>query len=138
MFDSVLQHIPAHILERIPAPIIQHLASIHLPISMLTLILEIIAALSLAFFGYVAVVFGNNYVHALTSPLANLPGPKRDSLLSGNFRDAPEANSLRLLESWLDTYGRAVRYYTVFGVRVVLASVEADADFQRRIRNCSQ
>ncbi|KAI0033894.1 cytochrome P450 [Vararia minispora EC-137] len=86
----------------------------------LALLLEAVAALSTATVGYVAFLFGQNYIRTLTSPLATLPGPKRDSWVRGNFINVPEADSLRLQEDWLRKYGRAIRYFSVFGQQKML------------------
>jgi hypothetical protein len=83
---------------------------------MLRLFLQATAALSLSAVGYVVFLFGSNYIRTFTSPVALLPGPKRQSLLKGNFIFSPESDSLRRMEDWISKYGRAIRYYTFFGV----------------------
>ncbi|VDB95826.1 unnamed protein product [Peniophora sp. CBMAI 1063] len=79
------------------------------------LILGGIGTASLLVAAYVVSIFAGNYVQAWTSPMRVLPGPKRESLMLGSFVSAHEADGHRLLESWFGQYGRAIRYYSVFG-----------------------
>jgi hypothetical protein len=67
--------------------------------------------------GYIVLNILRNYIHAYTSPISVLPGPKRATLIRGSFtNEVPEPQGHRLLEHWLQTYGRAIRYHSFLGV----------------------
>ena len=103
------------------------------------LLLGTVAAAGVTVAVYVASIFARNYFQAWTSPMHILPGPQRESLMLGSFVSAHEADGHRLLESWIEKYGRAIRYYSVFGVRRYSLSYEANMGltfglFRRRKR----
>lgn len=83
---------------------------------MVSLALEVLVSVAVLVTGQILYVFAANYIRAFTSPIAVLPGPKRDSLLRGNFVERSEPNSQRTVQSWFVRYGRAIRYFSILGV----------------------
>ncbi|KZV75254.1 cytochrome P450 [Peniophora sp. CONT] len=79
------------------------------------LVLGSVGIAGLSVTAYVASIFAGNYIQTWTSPMRILPGPKRESLMEGSFVSAHESDSHRLLESWIGTYGRTIRYFSIFG-----------------------
>ncbi|KAI9443952.1 cytochrome P450 [Lactarius indigo] len=69
-------------------------------------------ALSITYILYVLIL---GRVRAYRSPLQNVPGPKEEHWLRGNFVDVQEPDSSRLQEEWVNTYGHVVKYHARFG-----------------------
>jgi hypothetical protein len=75
----------------------------------------------LALFGvalaHVLYIFTRRRIVAYRSPLQNLPGPKNAHWFKGNFVDLREADSSRLQEEWVRTYGHVLKYHSGLAVR---------------------
>ena len=75
----------------------------------------VLSALSVT---YILFVLIYRRARAVRSSLQSLPGPKKSHWLRGNFVDVQEADSWRLQEEWVRTYGHVMRYKARFGVRI--------------------
>ena len=75
----------------------------------------VLSALSAIYILYVLIL---RRVRTHCSPLQNLPGPDKAHWLRGDFVDVQEADSSRLQEEWVRTYGHVMKYHSRFGVRL--------------------
>jgi hypothetical protein len=66
---------------------------------------------------YVLLTIMQRRIRAFRSPLRSVPGPKMAHWLRGNFVDVLEADSNRLQEEWVNTYGHVMKFYSAFWVR---------------------
>ncbi|KZV72431.1 cytochrome P450 [Peniophora sp. CONT] len=82
---------------------------------MVSLVLKLLVTAAVAIFGQTLYLFASNYLRSYTSPISVLPGPKRASLLRGNFGTTPEPDNIRTIQSWIGKYGTAIRYFTQLG-----------------------
>jgi hypothetical protein len=55
-------------------------------------------------------------VTELNSPIRQLPGPKSNSLVFGNFKQLWAPNNIVLWESWVSEFGRTFRFNGFFGI----------------------
>ncbi|VDC06076.1 unnamed protein product [Peniophora sp. CBMAI 1063] len=86
---------------------------------MVSLALEVLVAAAIFIAGQILYGFIRNVVRGYASPINSLPGPKRASLLRGNFPDRAEPNAQREVQGWFEKYGRAIRTYSFFGAQKV-------------------
>ncbi|KAI0058333.1 cytochrome P450 [Artomyces pyxidatus] len=56
---------------------------------------------------------------AFTSPLRDLPGPKRSSFVFGSYPGIPEFEATRLQEEWTEQYGHTYKFHSFFGTQKV-------------------
>ncbi|KDQ11802.1 hypothetical protein BOTBODRAFT_176997 [Botryobasidium botryosum FD-172 SS1] len=56
-----------------------------------------------------------NLVQPLASPLRHLPGPENPSILWGNMKQVFLAESHKVYEKWISTYGDVLRFRVSFG-----------------------
>ena len=84
---------------------------------MVSLVLKLLVSAAVLIAGQFVYLLGSNYICALKSPVHNLPGPERESVLRGNFPDRTEPNSQRIVHTWFERYGRAIRFFSFLGVK---------------------
>jgi hypothetical protein len=66
---------------------------------------------------YVLYILTRRRILAYCSPLRNVPGPGGAHWFKGNFTAVHEADSIRLQEEWVRTYGHVLKYQSTLWVR---------------------